>query len=87
MDKKEFAEKTPMASPGFTVITPKEETEYDKMIREKQEAQLEGCCEGGWQSRYDYAPRPTTPVADTAPEPQDAQHRDAPQTDKKSSKR
>ena len=54
---------------GFVTIVPKEESPYDKMIREKQEAQLEGCCDGGWQSRHDYKPRATTPASAPAEPP------------------
>jgi hypothetical protein len=36
MNAAEFAKKEPMATPGFTVLTPKQETAYDKMILEKQ---------------------------------------------------
>jgi hypothetical protein len=40
MNAEDFAKKQPMAVPGFTVLAPKQETEYDKMILEKQ---MEGC--------------------------------------------
>jgi hypothetical protein len=43
MDAKELETKEPMAAPGFTIITPKAETEYEKMIREKQMSVCEGC--------------------------------------------
>ena len=43
MDANEFAQKKPMAAPGFTVLMPKQETAYDKMIQEKQAAICEGC--------------------------------------------
>jgi hypothetical protein len=46
MDAKELAKKEPMAAPGFTVITPKEETDYDRMIMERQMSVCAGC-EGG----------------------------------------
>lgn len=56
------------------VITPKEESEYDRMIRERMEAQMDGCCEGGgYKPRYDYKPRPTA-------------LQDVPETEKKNSK-
>jgi hypothetical protein len=50
MDAKEFAQKQPMAKPGFTVLTPKQETAYDKMIREKQTSVCGGC--GGERPAY-----------------------------------
>ena len=43
MDAKEFAKKEPMAAPGFTVLTPKQETAYDRMIQEKQFSVCPGC--------------------------------------------
>jgi hypothetical protein len=43
MDAKELAKKEPMAAPGFTVLTPKQETEYDRMITEKQMSVCESC--------------------------------------------
>ena len=43
MDAKEFAKKEPMAAPGFTVLTPKQETAYDRMIQEKQFSICNGC--------------------------------------------
>ena len=52
---------------NFTTITPKEESAYDRMIREKQEAQLEGCCEGGWLPRSDYKPRPASAPTENPP--------------------
>ena len=76
MDKQELAKKAPMAPPGFTVMTPKTETEYDKKIQAEQEKQMADCCGNGY-SRYDYygyKPRPK----DSVSEPQDA-----PQSDKK----
>ena len=66
---------------SFVTITPKEESNYDRMIRERQEALLNGCCEG--YSPYDlygYKPRPRNP--ESVPEPQDT-----PETEKKTSKR
>jgi hypothetical protein len=82
MDTQELAKKQPMATPGFTIITPKEESEYDKMIREKQEARLDGCCDGySPYDQYGYKPRHNSP-------PQDLPNPDsAPQTDKKTNKR
>jgi hypothetical protein len=50
MDVKEFANKVPMAKPGFTVLSPKQETAYDKMIREKQMSVCAGC--GGERPAY-----------------------------------
>jgi uncharacterized OB-fold protein len=60
MDSKMLAQKKPMALPGFTVITPKEETAYDKMIREKQEQM--GClgCGDHYFPRHDYKSRKTS---------------------------
>jgi len=40
MDAKDFAKKEPMAMPGFTVLTPKQETASNKMIQDKS---LAGC--------------------------------------------
>jgi hypothetical protein len=72
MDAKELAKKEPMATPGFTVIIPKAETEYDKMILEKQMSACDGC-----EGERPVYPAPT-------PEPQ----KDAPApTEKKNSKR
>ena len=52
--------------PGFTTITPKAESDYDKMIRTKQESQREDSCPccGGSQSRYDYKPGSVSKPAD-----------------------
>ena len=77
MDKQELANKSPadkppMATPGFKIITPKEETEYDRKIREEQERQMMDCCDGySPYDQYGYKPRPKNPS-------QDAPHRDAP---------
>ena len=72
MDKQELAKKSPMATLGFTTVTPKEESDYDRMIQEKQAAQMEGCCDGySPYDQYGYKPRPKTPS-------QDAPHRDSP---------
>ena len=48
MNAEQLAKKEPMAMHGFTVLTPKQETAYDKMIQEKQAAMLEcdGCGDG-----------------------------------------
>jgi hypothetical protein len=43
MRAEDFAKKEPMSMPGFTVLTPKQETAYDKMIQEKQMAVCGGC--------------------------------------------
>ena len=43
MDAKELAKKEPMAKPGFTVLTPKQETAYDRMIQEKQFSACDAC--------------------------------------------
>ena len=43
MKAEDLAKKEPMAMPGFTVLTPKQETAYDKMIREKQMSACAGC--------------------------------------------
>ena len=53
MKAEDFAKKEPMAMPGFTVLTPKQETAYDKMIQEKQMSVCGGCGNG-------YAPVPTS---------------------------
>ena len=77
MDKQELANKSPadkppMATPGFKIITPKEETEYDRKIREEQERQMMDCCDGySPYDQYGYKPRPKNPS-------QDAPHRDTP---------
>jgi hypothetical protein len=43
MNVKELAKKEPMAAPGFTVITPKAEMDYDQMILERQMSPCVGC--------------------------------------------
>jgi hypothetical protein len=78
MDAKELAKKEPMAAPGFTVITPKEETDYDRMIMEKYMSQCIGC--EGERPLY---PAPAPP----APTPEDVPPEDVPATGKKSTKR
>ena len=55
---------TPTAMPSIRTITPKAESDYDRMLREKQESQMEDCC-GGYQPRYDYKPRPASKPSDT----------------------
>jgi len=57
---------TPATASSIRTVTPKAESEYDKMIREKQEFQMDDCC-GGYQSRYDYKPRSVSKPADTPP--------------------
>ena len=97
MDSSELVKKIPMATPDFKTLKPKSETVYDKKIQEELEKRMTDCCDGYSPhdyDRYGYKPRPkktaqdslaqpespSTPVS--APEPQDA-----PQTDKKNSKR
>ena len=62
MDSKELAKKPPMATPGFTVIIPKTETEYDKKIQAEQEKQLADCCGDDLRrqayNQYGYKPHP-----------------------------
>jgi len=43
MNAEDFAKKEPMAAPGFTVLMPKQETAYDRMIQKKQFSACEGC--------------------------------------------
>ena len=74
---------------GFVTIIPKEESDYDRMIRKKQEAQLDGCCEGySPYDHYGYKPRPNTTSQDS-PDNSESAHgqQDAPQTEKKANKR
>ena len=72
MKVEDFAKKEPMAMPGFTVLTPKQETEYEKMIREQQS----GCVGCGDE-------RPAYPVPILPPPLQDVPT----ETGKKNSKR
>jgi len=62
MNAEQLAKKEPMAAPGFTVLTPKNETVYDRMIQEKQAAMLEcnSCGDG-------YAPVPPTSTTKDVP--------------------
>jgi len=92
MEAKELAKKPPMAMPGFTVLTPKTETEYDKKIQAEQEKQMEDCCGGGYRRRaydqYGYKPRPKNPAQDSTPNTEStAEPQNVPQTEKKNSKR
>jgi len=89
MDAKELTDKkataTPTATSGSKII-PKEESEYDKMIREKQEALMEGCCDGtGYRPKYDYSARRQT--ADGSQQQKTEVQEHVPETDKKNSKR
>jgi hypothetical protein len=43
MRAEDLEKKEPMAAHGFTVLTPKQETAYDKMIQEKQMSVCGGC--------------------------------------------
>ena len=43
MNAEDFAKKEPMATLGFTVLTPKQETAYDRMIQERQFSICAGC--------------------------------------------
>jgi hypothetical protein len=66
MTGKETSDKPSTAPSGIKKITPKEESDYDRMIREKQESQMDGCCGGmGYRPHYDYKPRPVSKTADT----------------------
>ena len=89
MDAKELAKKEPMAMPGFTVITPQRETEYDKKIQEEQEKRMADCCGSGssrqnYYAHYGYQPRPKNPTTDSPPAPES---KNTPPTDRKNSKR
>jgi len=57
---------TPATASSIRTVTPKAESEYDRMIWAKQESQMDDCC-GGYQSRYDYKPHPASKTADTSP--------------------
>ena len=61
MNAEDFAKKEPMATPGFTVLTPKHETEYEKIIRERQSG-----CVGCGDERPAY-PVPILPKQDDVP--------------------
>jgi hypothetical protein len=50
MNAEDFAKKEPMAAPGFTILTPKTETAYNKMIREKPTSACASC--GGDHPAY-----------------------------------
>ena len=70
MNATELAKKPPMAAPGFTVLTPKTETAYDKKIQAEQEKQMADCCGGYGRQAYDhygYKPRPQNPSQETTP--------------------
>jgi len=86
MDANELSKKPPMAAPGFTTLTPKAETDYDKKIQEEQDKQMRDCCGEGTRrhgyDQYGYRPRSQNPEPTPDSEPQPA-----PPTDKKSSKR
>ena len=75
--------------PGFTVLTPKTESEYAKKIMAEQEKQMADCCGGGYRpydyDRYGYKPRPKNLIQDTVSPPAESQ--EVPQTSKKNSKR
>jgi hypothetical protein len=89
MNAAELAKKPPMAAPGFTVLTPKTETAYDKKIQAEQEKQMADCC-GGY-SRYDhygYKPHPQNPPQDSTPPAEPAAApQSVPPPEKKNSKR
>jgi len=82
-----------MATPGFTVLTPKTESEYAKKIMEEQEKQMADCCGDGYRpydyDRYGYKPRPKNLIQDdsTPSAEPPAESQDVPQTHKKNSKR
>ena len=77
------------AGASFVSIIPKEESEYDRMIREKQEAQMDSCCEGySPYDQYGYKPRPKSPSQDYPANPESAAELpELPHTDKKTNKR
>ena len=50
MNADDFAKKEPMAMPGFTVLTPKQETAYDRLIQDKHSSACVGC--GGNHPAY-----------------------------------
>jgi len=62
MNAEDFAKKQPMAAPGFTVLTPKQEAAYDTMIQKKQ---MKGCA-GCGDERPAY-PVPILPKQDDVP--------------------
>ena len=64
MKAEDFAKKQPMAAPGFTVLMPKQETAFEKMIREKQTGACNGC---GNDERPAY-PAPILPSQDVSTE-------------------
>jgi len=69
MDTKTLKNKVPMSAPGFTILTPKQETEYDKKIQEEQQKRMTDCCDGDGYSHYDrygYKPRPPKTLQDTS---------------------
>ena len=79
-----------MAAPGFTVLTPKTETAYDRKIQAEQEKQMADCCGGYGRQAYDhygYKPRPQNPKQDTAIAESTAASQSVSPTEKKSSKR
>jgi len=90
MEAKEFANKPPMAMPGFTTLTPKSEAEtvYDKKIQEEMEKRMMDCCDGYSPhdyNRYGYKPRQQT--ADSSQQQNAEPQPEIPQTEKKNSKR
>ena len=72
MNAEDFANKVPMASPGFAVLTPKQKTADEKMILEKQTSGCDGC-----RAERPAYPVPILPSHDDVP----------PETGKKNSKR
>jgi hypothetical protein len=91
MDTKELAKKPPMAAPGFTVLTPKTETAYDRKIQAEQEKQMADCCCGGYgrqaYDHYGYKPRPQNPTQETAIAESTAASQSVPPPEKKNNKR
>ena len=78
-----------MAAPGFFSPTPKEESAYDKKIREAQEKAMDDCCEGMSYRPSGYAPR-SKPAAEsnTVDSPVDTSAvNNEPVTDQKNRKR
>ena len=93
MNTEDLAKKQPMAMPGFTVLTPKTESEHAKKIMEEQEKQMTDCCGDGYRpydyDRYGYKPRPKNPPQEDVAPPieQLTESQEVPQTNKKNSKR
>jgi hypothetical protein len=89
MNAEDLAKKEPMATPGFTILTPKAEAEHAKKFLEEQERQMTDCCGDGYRpydyDRYGYKPCPQNPSQDASALP--AEQEEVLQTNKKNSKR